>query len=73
MDILGQYGYRFDRDGLRKHLARQGHEMTETSCGIYKAIADHMVVAYDLGRQGRELADYCLFIARVPHTGEAEE
>ncbi len=70
MSILEQYGYRFDRDGLRRHLARQGHEMTETSCGIYKAIADHMVVAYDLGRQGRELADYCLFIARVQEVQE---
>ncbi len=70
MDIMEQYGYRFDRDGLRRHLARQGKEMTEDHCGLYRMVADHMVVAYDLGRQGRELADYCLFIARVREAKE---
>lgn len=70
MSILEQYGYRFSEDGLRRHLARQGKEMTKNYRGLYEMIADHMVVAYVQGRQGRDLADIALFIVRA---GEEEK
>lgn len=70
MSILENYGYRFSEAGLRRHLAKQGKEMTKDYRGLYEMVADHMVLAYIQGRQGRELADIAPFIVRA---GETEE
>lgn len=70
MSILENYGYRFSEAGLRRHLARQGKEMTEEHCGLYQMIADHMVVAYDFGQYGRDMTAYFPFIV---HAEKEEE
>lgn len=64
MSILEKFGYRFSEDGLRRHLAKQGKEVTKDYRGLYEMVADHMVAAYVQGRQGRELTDIAPFIVR---------